>query len=250
MDWTLAATGMLIATLVTLTGVGGGSLMTPTLMFGFGLPAATAVGTDLLYAVFTKSGALLSYARDRRVHWSAVGWMLAGSAPAVVLATALLALFHGAALQERFIRVAVGVALILSALSMVLRRRGDNIAGPRPAARPVWLGFGGALIGTLVVLSSIGAGTLGTALLTRLYPRRPLREIVGTELAQAVPLAALAAGGHFLLGQVDWRVAFDLALGAVPGIWLGRRLVHRLPDKWLRYTLAVVLTGAATKLIV
>ena len=245
MDWTLAATGMLIATLVAVTGVGGGSLMTPTLMFGFGLPATTAVGTDLLYAVFTKSGALLFHARDRRVHWSAVGWMLAGSVPAVVFATGLLALFHGAALQERFIRVAVGVALILSALSMMLRRRGD-IAGPRP----VWLGFGGALIGTLVVLSSIGAGTLGTALLTRLYPGRPLREIVGTELALAVPLAALAAGGHFLLGQVDCRVAFDLALGAVPGIWLGRRLVHRLPDKWLRYTLAVVLTGAATKLIV
>jgi uncharacterized protein len=249
MDWILAATGMLIATLVTVTGVGGGSLMTPTLMFGFGLPAATAVGTDLLYAVFTKSGALLSYARDRRVHWSTVGWMLAGSVPAVVVTTALLALFHGAALQERFIQVAVGAALILSALSMVLRRRGD-VAGPHPAARPAWLGAGGALIGALVVLSSIGAGTLGTALLTRLYPGRPLREIVGTELAQAVPLAALAAGGHFLLGQVDWRIAIDLALGAVPGIWLGRRLVHRLPDKWMRYTLAVVLTGAATKLIV
>lgn len=249
MDWTLAATGMLIATLVTVTGVGGGSLMTPTLMFGFGLPAATAVGTDLLYAVFTKSGALVSYARDRRVHWATVGWMLAGSVPAVIVTTALLALFHGAALQERFIRVAVGAALILSALSMVLGRRGD-VAAPHPAAQPAWLGGGGVLIGALVVLSSIGAGTLGSALLTHLYPRRPVREIVGTELAHAVPLAALAVGGHFLLGQVDWRVAVDLALGAVPGIWFGRHLMRRLPDQWIRYTMAVVLTGAAIKLIV
>lgn len=248
MDMMLTATGMLVAILVTVTGVGGGSLMTPTLMFGFGMPAATAVGTDLLYAVFTKSGALLSYARDRRVEWSTVGWMLAGSVPAVIVTTILLSVFHGA-LQERFIRIAVGVALLLSALSMVIRRRGD-VTAPRTTARPAWLGGGGALIGALVVLSSIGAGTLGTALLTRLFPERPIREIVGTELAQAVPLAALAAGGHFLLGQVDWRVAIDLALGAVPGIWIGRRLVHRLPDKWMRYMMAVLLTGAATKLIV
>jgi uncharacterized membrane protein YfcA len=223
--------------------------MTPTLMFGFGMPAATAVGTDLLYAVFTKSGALLSYVFDKRVDWSTVGWMLAGSVPAVIGTTIMMGAVQGA-LQERIIHIAVGVALLLTALSLVLRRStNSNVAAPS-TVHPAWLGAGGALIGTLVTLSSIGAGALGNALLIRLFPQRPIREIVGTELAHAIPLATLAAAAHFWLGQVDWRVAIDLALGAVPGIWIGRRLVHRLPDKLMRYMMAVLFTGVAIKLFV
>ena len=249
MDWILMMTGAVIATLVAVTGVGGGALMTPTLLFGFGMPVTTAVGTDLLYAVFTKGGALWLHARNRQVDWRAAGWMLAGSVPAVVMTTALLALLGHGPTQDRLVRVAVGVALILSALSL-LRRRGVSPDASASIAHPVWLSGGGLVIGAMVALSSIGAGTLGSALLAQLYPDRPLRSIVATELAQALPLAALAAGGHTWLGQVNWRIAANLALGALPGIWLGRRLIHRLPEKWLRYALAVILAGVATQLIV
>lgn len=250
MDWILIATGLLVATLVTLTGVGGGALMTPVLILGFGLPPAMAVGTDLLYAVFTKSGAALSYARDRRVDWRAAGWMLAGSAPAVILSTAVLMWLGSSQAQDRRIRVAIGLALILSVLSMLLRRQTVLEDSVTRTIHPAWLGGAGAVIGSLVAVSSIGAGSLGMALLTRLYPGRSLRELVGTDLALAVPVAALAASGHGFLGQVDWRVALNLAIGAVPGIWIGRHLLHRLLEKWLRLILVMVLIGAATRLIV
>lgn len=249
MDWILAATGMLVAMLVTLTGVGGGALMTPALIFGFGLTPATAVGTDLLYAVFTKSGALLVHLRDRRVDWSAAGWMLGGSVPTALLAGGVLALLHGGSAEQRLVRLVVAAALLPSVVSLLYRRSSADRLSPSPA-RPLALVTGGTLVGGMVALSSIGAGTLGTALLARLHPNRSLSGLVGTELAQAVPLAALAAAEHLLLGQLDWHVALDLTLGALPGIWLGRRLARRLSDRWLRLVLAAALGGAAARLIV
>ncbi|OBS09695.1 sulfite exporter TauE/SafE family protein [Acidihalobacter prosperus] len=248
MDWTLVTTGLLIAALIAVTGIGGGSLMTPALILGCGLAPTTAVGTDLLYATFTKSGALLAYARDRRVDWATVGWLLAGGVPGVAAAHLFLSSFHDAALQDRLVGTAVACVLALSALGLLLPRRRGHVARP-PAAIRRWLIASGATVAVLVTLSSIGAGTLTGALLTLLYPERPLAEIVGTELAMAVPLAALAAGAHFLSGQVDWRAAVDLSIGSLPGIWLGRQLMHRLPDRWLRLATAALLAGASITLI-
>lgn len=247
MDWTLVITGLLVAALITVTGTGGGSLMTPALILGSGLTPTVAVGTDLLYATFAKSGALFSYARDGRILWPTVGWLLVGGVPGVVAAHLLLSAFHGVALQDRVAGTAVGCVLALSAISMLMPRRRNFVARQSAVIRP-WLIAGGALVAFLVSLSSIGAGALTGTLLTRLYPQRPLSEIVGTELALAVPLAVLAAGMHFLSGQVDWRAAANLSLGSLPGIWLGRRLTYRLPDRWLRHVTAALLAGASISL--
>lgn len=249
MDWILTATGMLVAMLVTLTGVGGGALMTPALIFGFGLTPTTAVGTDLLYAVLTKSGALLVHVRDRSVDWSAAGWMLSGSLPGALVAGGVLAVLHGGSAEQRLVSLVVAAALLTSVVSLLYRRLPADRLSPS-SARPLALVTGGTLVGGLVALSSIGAGTLGNALLARLHPDRPLSGLVGTELAQAVPLAALAAGEHLLLGQLDWHAALDLTLGVFPGIWLGRRLARRVPDRWLRLVLAAALGGAAARLMV
>lgn len=224
--------------------------MTPMLMFGFGLPASTAVGTDLLFATFTQGGALHAYAKDRCVDWSVAGAMLLGSLPAVVIAMLLLAWVDTLHDSEQIVRVAIGGALLFTALHLLkVKDRSPVRRQLTGFTKITWLRGGGALIGVLVAMTSIGAGSLGMALLTRLYPERKLRVTVGTELAHAVPLAAIATGGHLLLNQVDWRVALDLAIGAVPGIWIGRRLVPHLPEKWLRLFLALFLAGTATKLI-
>ena len=252
--------GFAVGTIVGLTGVGGGSLMTPLLIFGFGIKPYMAIGTDLLFAAFTKFGGSVSLARSRLIDWPVVGLLSLGSIPAALVTIYLL---HkaGAANPEvqHLMTTTLGVALLLTAAATLYKAiRGKAIprqidaaalalaARPRHWALPVLLG---AVIGALVSLTSVGAGAIGVTALMLLYPRLPLPRIVAADIAYAVPLTLVAGLGHASIGSVDWRLLGLLLTGSLPGIWLGTRLVSKTPDRVIRSLLSLLLAYAGAKLI-
>lgn len=258
MDWLFTLSGFIVGTIVGFTGVGGGSLMTPLLVLLFGVHPSTAVGTDLLYAAVTKSGGTLVHARQGQVRWDIVGRLAAGSIPATALTLTILAQLpkQGPA-AAHLISIGLGLALLGTAAAILLRKQiqalGQKRSQPGESAplrhlTPITVAVG-ALLGVLVSLSSVGAGALGTAALFFLYPRLPTPQIVGSDVAHAVPLTLVAGIGHWLIGSVDFHLLGTLLLGSLPGIWLGSTLSARVPERVLRPLLAGTLVLVGTKLI-
>jgi hypothetical protein len=250
MEFGLILLGLLVGSIVGLSGVGGGAFMTPFLIF-FGIPASVAVGTDLIYAAITKSGAVWVHHTARTIQWRLVGLLLSGSLPASFIAiTFLKGLEESGINYESLITSVLGVALILSSLVLIFKsklRRSDSTKIPvfgescYTRCTMTITVLAGALLGVLVTLSSIGAGALGAAILILLYPRLPAASIVGTDLAHAVPLAALAGAGHLHLGSVDWQLLVLLLLGSLPGVFLGSKLSTHLSEPIVRGVLASLL---------
>ena len=257
MDLAQVFSGFAVGAIVGITGVGGGSLMTPLLVLVFGIAPATAVGTDLLYAAITKSGGTFVHARRGNVDWRIVGLLACGSLPAVALTLSLASYLGPGGLggSARIITVSLGIALMLTAVALVFRRRLQAWAQSHnvdalPSSRHARLTiFTGAMLGTLVSLSSVGAGALGVTALFFLYPRLPARHIVGADLAHAVPLTLVAGLGHWWLGSVDWVLLGTLLTGSLPGIFVGSHLAHHIPERVLRATLAGMLVLVGAKLI-
>ena len=255
-DFPYSAAGFAVGAIVGLTGVGGGSLMTPLLVLGFGVAPVTAVGTDLLFASVTKLGGAASHGLKGHVDWKVTGWLAAGSVPAALAATALLAVLPPAGPQARaVVSIALGAMLVLTALALLFRkalyawaaRRGES-RGPRrhPAAATVALG---AFLGAAVALSSVGAGAIGVTALMLLFPTLAATRIVGTDIAHAVPITLVAGLGHAALGHVDTGLLASLLAGSLPGILLGSHLAARLPERALRGSIAAVMLFAGAKLI-
>ena len=234
--------------------------MTPILIFFFGIKPYLAVGTDLLFAAFTKGAGTLSLAQQRLVPWRVVFTLSAGSLPAAALTLWVLHEVGPAepAVQQ-VMKSTLGVALLLTALAMLYKAiRGkkapqslpedaiETAIRPRHWALPVL--FGG-VIGVLVTLTSVGAGAIGVSVLMILYPRLPLSRIVASDIAYAVPLTAIAAIGHWWLGSINWELLGMLLLGSVPGITIGSLAARAVPEKFLRGLLATTLTGVAAKLV-
>ena len=248
MDWLTALSGFFVGLVVGLTGVGGGSLMTPLLVLVFGVAPVTAVGTDLLFASLTKTGGAWAHARRGNVDWKVVGWLAAGSVPASAATLVLLHFFvpHPDRLSA-IVSVALGVALILTAVALIFRekihtwakRRTPAAVEPRSAAHRTLVV--GAILGVLVTVSSVGAGALGVTALFFLYPGLAAARIVGTDIAHAVPLTLVAGLGHAAAGVVDWKLLAALLVGSLPGIWLGSSLSQRIPERVLRTALAAML---------
>lgn len=242
--------GFAVGSIVGLSGVGGGAFMTPFLIF-FGVPASVAVGTDLIYAAITKSGAVWLHHTARTIQWRLVGLLLSGSLPASFITIALLKGLETSGVNyEALITTVLGAALILSSLVLIFKsrlRRSDGVKIPlldESCYRRCILTLtvlAGALLGTMVTLSSIGAGALGAAILILLYPRLPTPSIVGTDLAHAVPLAALAGAGHLHLGSVDFQLLSLLLIGSLPGVFLGSKLSTHLSEPIVRGLLASLL---------
>lgn len=227
--------------------------MTPLLIFGFGIPAAVAVGTDLLYAAFTKLGGVWSHARQNTVDWRVVTRLASGSIPAAILTLLVLKQIEASALHtnlEFLITTTLGVALIVTALALLLRHRLREAKFTRllPWQKPGTMVVG-ALVGVMVTLSSVGAGALGAAALFWLYPRLSAARVVGTDIAHAVPLAAVAGFGHWQLGNVDYVLLGTLLLGSLPGIYLGSHFSTKLPEQILRPTMAVLLMVIGIRLV-
>ena len=238
--------GFCVGVLVGLTGVGGGSLMTPVLVLLFGIHPVTAVGTDLLYAAVTKSAGTVVHGWKGSVDWRVTGRLLAGSAPATALTLLGIYLLAPGAHFGTIISMILGIALIVTSISLLLRHKVMQYAG-RGVDR-----FGesgtliltiatGIILGVMVSLTSVGAGALGITALIFLYPKLPTARIVGSDIAHAVPLTLLAGAGHWLIGSVDLGLLGWLVIGSLPGIVIGSYFVTRVPDAVLRFILAVVL---------
>ena len=252
--------GFFVGLIVGLTGVGGGSLMTPILIFFFGVKPYLAVGTDLLFAAFTKLGGTVRLARSGLVNWRIVVQLSAGSIPAALLTLLVLHRVGPASGQAQSLMTStLGGALLLTAAATLYKAvrgkalpvtlaRGQEAqaATPRHWSLPLLLG---AVIGTLVTLTSVGAGAIGVSVLLLLYPLLPLPRIVAADIAYAVPLTLVAGLGHASLGSVDWGLLAKLLAGSLPGIWLGSHLMHRINERVIRSVLSLLLAWAGLKLI-
>jgi uncharacterized membrane protein YfcA len=249
-----SACGFVGGLLVGMTGVGGGSLMTPLLILLFGVPPATAVGTDLLYAAATKTGGSLVHGLAGRIEWMVVRRLAAGSVPSTVVTLLVLSHFDikGAAVRD-LITTVLSFALFVTAGLLIFRNpvvafaraHVTEFPGTRTARLTV---LSGVLLGVLVSISSVGAGAIGVTFLVLLYPRLPLARVVGSDIAHAVPLTLVAGMGHWMLGSVDWRIFGSLLMGSLPGILLGSYLSARVAELALRIVLALTLTIAGAKL--
>ncbi len=258
MDWLYTLSGFFVGFIVGITGVGGGSLMTPLLVLVFGVAPATAVGTDLLYAALTKLGGSWAHSRHGTVDWNVVKLLAFGSLPAALLSMLLL---HYLALDEKHLKTLItgvlSVALVLTALALLLKPYLQKL-GRRPDGTVYELHahhltgatiLTGAVLGTLVTISSVGAGALGVVVLLFLYPRLSTARIVGTDIAHAVPLTLLAGLGHAVLGTVNYGLLGSLLLGSLPGIWLGSHVGVKIPERVLRPILATMLIVIGGKLM-
>ena len=250
------ASGFAVGVLVGMTGVGGGSLMTPLLILLFGIHPASAVGTDLLYAAATKTGGSLIHGFSRTVEWKIVGRLATGSVPASAACLIVLSRFDlSDAAARAAITTVLGVGLYLTALVLIFRRRIlDAYAvrfGDLPPRRTALLTVTvGAVLGILVSISSVGAGAMGVTALILLYPGLPASRIVGTDIAHAVPLTLVAGLGYWILGSVDWHLLGALLVGSIPGIIVGSYLATRVPERVLRIMLAITLIVVATRLLI
>ena len=246
--------GFAVGLLVGMTGVGGGSLMTPLLILLFGVHPTTAVGTDLLYAAATKTGGSLVHGLGRSIHWPAVIRLAAGSLPAsVATMLAMWQLNLDASAQKTVVNLVLCFALLLTATSLIFRKaimeryrkRLEHVDDRTTAILTVATGVA---LGVLVSISSVGAGAVGVTALLLLYPRLPMVTIVGSDIAHAVPLTLVAGFGHWALGSVDWSLMGVLLMGSLPGIIIGSYSALRVPERVLRVTLAVVLLLVAGKI--
>jgi hypothetical protein len=248
--------GLGVGVLVGLTGVGGGSLMTPLLVLLFGIHPTTAVGTDLLFAASTKTLGTLIHGMARNIHWPLVGLLALGSVPATIVSLFVLSTLQlDGAMARRLTTLALGIVLLLTAGFLFFAERIPARYSERLAKinertlRALIIGLG-MMMGTLVTLTSVGAGAIGVTVLLSLQPRMPVARVVGSDIAHAVPLTLLAGAGHWYLGSVEWKLLLTLLIGSLPGVAVGSLLTGRIPVRASRTALAFVLIVVAIRLIV
>jgi uncharacterized membrane protein YfcA len=249
-----SATGFAVGVLVGLTGVGGGSLMTPLLILLFGIHPATAVGTDLLYASVTKTAGSAVHGFNRSIDWRVVRRLATGSVPMTVVTILVLSRIgiHSPMVREA-ITLVLTVALFVTAAALIFRKIIVARYAARVSAMPekqirIITIMVGAVLGVLVSITSVGAGAIGVTALILLYPNLPTARIVGSDIAHAVPLTLAAGIGHWFLGSIDVDVLVSLLVGSVPGIVIGSYAALRIPETALRLVLAGTLIIVATKL--
>ena len=258
MEWLNALAGLLVGVVVGLTGVGGGSLMSPILILLFGVAPATAIGTDLWFAAITKTVGGYAHHRHASVDFGVVRLLAIGSIPAALLTGLWLWHLGLDRLGPGTLSHALGFVLLLTAVATLFRRRFANWSRDlKVRASP---GFSrmktaatilaGIILGTLVTLTSVGAGALGATMLLVLYPHRlTLKKLVGTDITHAVPIALVGGVIHLLLGSVDFGLLAMLLVGSLPGIIIGARLTAVVPERAIQPALALVLAFAGYKLI-
>jgi uncharacterized membrane protein YfcA len=249
-DWAFILIGLGIGFLVGLTGVGGGSLMTPILIFS-GMHSALAVGTDLVYSAVTRSVGAVIHFRQGTVKMDAVRLLAIGSVPAALVTTILVgyALKSAKAATQGVITQALAAVLIFVAITLVFRpwlekRVGTITAGERKG----WAIAIGVVVGVLVALTSVGGGSLTIVALVVLFGLSTT-DMIGTDVFHAALLSIVAAAAHAFIATVDFFVAFLLTLGAIPGVAIGSRLTLKVDDTYLRYGLAATLGFVGIRLL-
>lgn len=255
-SWSQAVVGAVVGVVVGLTGAGGGALLTPLLILGFGVAPSTAVSSDLLVSLVMRPVGGMVHVRRGTVAWGLVGWLCVGSVPAGFASSLLLgALGHGAAL-EHAVQIAVGVALAVAAVATVAKSAAGSRSRPLVVPEPAGVGTRrlatvavGIAGGVMVGMTSVGSGSLMMVLLMLVQPRLSAKSLVGTDLVQAVPLIAAATLGHALVGHISFDLTLSLVIGSVPGVYVGARLSSRAPDGFVKPALVVVLGATALKLL-
>jgi hypothetical protein len=247
--------GFAVGFLVGMTGVGGGSLMTPLLILLFKVHPATAVGTDLLYAASTKSIGTLVHAVARTVDWKLVGLLAIGSVPATIATILVLSQFNQqSASAEHAITLTLGAVLVITAAFLILGKkirdryaeRLQSLDRRKISLLTILLGL---VMGVLVTTTSVGAGAIGVTVLLLLHPKMPAGNVVGSDIAHAVPLTLLAGAGHWYLGSINWALLSTLLIGSLPGIVLGSLVATRAGETLVRVALASVLILVGVRLL-
>lgn len=254
MEFGYIVAGFVVGFLVGLTGVGGGSLMTPILVLFFHIKPALAVGTDLLYASVTKSVGILAHGKLGNIEWKIVRHLAYGSVPASILTTINLKhmdIASDAAVNT--INFWLGIALLVTSLSVLFRNQLAKFSKKEHLINEKWTPYLtvtlGLILGFLVTLTSVGAGALGVTALLIIYPTRSINTIIGSDIAHAVPLTLVAGLGHASIGTVDYGLLGTLLIGSVPGIWIGSHLSSKVAEHWVRIALALILIFVGLKLV-
>jgi uncharacterized membrane protein YfcA len=260
MEYTYILTGGLVGLVIGLTGVGGGSLMTPILIIAFGINPVIAVGTDLLYAAITKCGGVIVHHSKQNVNWPIVRNLALGSIPACLL-TLLIIRYYNISTESYNIIISktLSLMLMLTALVILFKNRllkKFKLKATVPISNPhqfdqlriVLTVVSGIFLGIVVTISSVGAGALGTAILFILYPNLPAIKIIGTDLAHAVPLTAIAGLGHLSQQHVSLPLLLGLLAGGIPMVYIGSHLGKKLSDQILRAVIATMLFSLGLKL--
>jgi uncharacterized protein len=258
-DPLLSLSGFLVGSLVGITGVGGASLMTPLMVLVFGIHPTTAVGTDLLYAAITKMAGAAVHHRHGHIRWRLVGLLALGSIPAAALTLWMMSgMDRKSAHSAALLTTSLGIMLLITALILLFRdllmryemqwlKKHSNPSPKTIDGATLTLGI---VLGVLVTLTSVGAGAIGVTALLFLYPRAKINDIVGSDIAHAIPLTLLGGIGYWMIGDVNWLLLTSLLIGSIPGIILGSYAAPKLPEKVVRTVLALVLVFVAVKLIV
>ena len=262
-DWPLAIGGLLVGTVVGLTGMGGGALMTPMLVFFFGVDPLTAISSDIVVSLLMKPVGAFVHLRRGTVNLRLVMWLCVGSVPAAFSGAWLISQVPPSVDLELFLKRGLGLALAVATFGLIVRALlqmwrhalplGEGVAGVprRPAVvpKPVLTILLGAVAGFMVGLTSVGAGSIVVVGLLMMHPALQASALVGTDLVQAIPLVGSAAAGHVLFGGFSMAVATSLLLGAVPGAWIGAQISTRAPGGIIRRVLAVLLLASSMKLL-
>lgn len=258
MDWMHPLAGFLVGTMVGMTGVGGGALMTPILVLAFGVAPASAVGTDLWFAALTKTVGGVMHQQRGSVDWQVLRRLSLGSLPTSAITLIWLHMTGVSQVRQGLIMTALGAVLLLTAVAMIFKTRtqsfGASIRARAPVnfkqAQPALTVIAGSILGFLVTVTSVGGGALGVVMLVFLYPVRmqPAR-LVGTDIVHAIPLTVIAGTGHYWMGNVDALLLGKLLLGSVPGVIIGSMLGTKIPERALRIAIAATLSIVGCKLL-
>jgi uncharacterized membrane protein YfcA len=249
--------GFFVGIIVGITGMGGGALMTPALIFlGVG-NTSSIVTADLTAAAVYKSGGALVHSRQGSPNFRLAGWLITGSVPMAFLGPHLVAWFVDPADVENLLKKCIGFALLLAAstyairLYIQLRRmtRGVSMGDADPRIRPIPTVLTGALGGLLVGVTSVGSGSVIMVILLILYPTLGPLRLVGTDLVQAVPLVLAAATSNIMVNGLEWDLTLPLIIGSVPGTLLGARFASRVPQSVIRRGIVIVLTMSGIALL-
>lgn len=261
LDWLQSLAGGLVGIMVGLTGMGGGALLTPTLILLFGINPGTAVSSDLLTSLIMRPIGGAVHMRRGTVAWGLVGWLCLGSVPAGFSGVLVLRALGGGAAVEHDVSLAIAWALAVAVASIVAKaiigaRRAANgsaaeqsVAATEVTVRPLPTVLIGIVGGFMVGMTSVGSGSLMIVLLLALYPRLSTKSLVGTDLVQAVPLIGAATLGHAIYGHISLGLTASLVIGSVPGVYLGARLSSRAPDAYIKPALVVVLLATSLKML-
>ncbi|MEO7260482.1 MAG: sulfite exporter TauE/SafE family protein [Jatrophihabitantaceae bacterium] len=254
LDYALALAGALVGLLVGLTGMGGGALLTPVLVLFFNVPPLAAISSDLVTSLVMKPVGAAVHLRRRTVQTGLLTWLALGSVPSAFVGSLIIGKIGHSSQVQSNLKLAIGIALLASLSCTVVRQVIDRRSVGERAARafvvkPVRTVAIGVIGGVAVGMTSVGAGSLVIALLLLAYPRLSPKQLVGTDIVQAIPLVAAAAFGHLLFGEVRLSVTTSLLIGAIPAVYLGARLSSQAPSTVTRPIISGVLMGSSLALL-